>query len=53
LDEDYSESGEMIDFFDYHHWELKIVDKPLAWYDKKVALFKKFLEWKNRFNLEK
>ena len=53
LDEDYSESGEMISFFNRHHWELKVVDKPLAWYDKKVALFEKYLEWKNRFNLEK
>ena len=53
LDEDYSECVEMIDFFNRHHWELKVVDKPLAWYDKKVALFEKYLEWKNRFNLEK
>ena len=53
LDEDYSECVEMIDFFNRHHWELKVVDKPLKWYDKKVALFKKFLEWKDRFNLEK
>lgn len=53
LDEDYVESGEMIAFFNHHHWELRVVDKPLTWYDKKVALFEKFLEWKNRFNLEK
>ena len=53
LDEDYAESVEMINFFNHHHWELKVVDKPLAWYDKKVALFEKFLDWKNRFNLKK
>ena len=53
LDEDYLESWEMIDFFNHHHSELSVVDKPLAWYDKKVALFEKFLEWKKRFNLGK
>ena len=53
LDEDYTESVEMIEFFNQHHSELKVVDKTLDWYDKKVALFEKFLEWKQRFNLEK
>ena len=53
LDEDYDESNEMIHFFHDHHWELKIVDKPLEWYDKKIALFEKFMWWKNHFNLEK
>ena len=53
LDEDYKESFEMINFFNNHHSELKVVDKTLDWYDKKVALFEKFLEWKTRFNLEK
>ncbi len=53
LDEDYDESSEMIHFFHDHHWELKIVDKPLEWYDKKIALFEKFMWWKKHFNLEK
>jgi hypothetical protein len=29
------------------------VDKPIEWYDKKIALFEKYLEWKNHFKLEK
>lgn len=53
LDEDYDESNEMISFFHKHHSELKIVDKPLEWYDKKIALFEKFMGWKTHFNLEK
>ena len=53
LDEDYDESNEMISFFHEHHSELKIVDKPLEWYDKKIALFEKFMGWKTHFNLEK
>ena len=53
LDEDYDESKEMIDFFHHHHWELKVVDKPLEWYDKKIALFEKFMWGKKYFNLEK
>ena len=53
LDEDYDESDEMIWFFHDHHSELKIVDKPLEWYDKKIALFEKFVWWKKHFNLEK
>jgi len=53
LDEDYDESNEMIWFFHDHHSELKIVDKPLEWYDKKIALFEKFVWWKKHFNLEK
>ena len=35
LDEDYEESVEMISFFHEHHWELKVVDKSIGWYDKK------------------
>ena len=43
LDEDYEESEEMISFFYQHHSELKIVDKSIEWYDKKFALFEKYL----------
>ena len=53
LDEDYDEWSEMISFFHNHHSELKIVDKPLEWYDKKIALFEKFMWWKTHFKLEK
>ena len=53
LDEDYAESWEMILFFYDHHSELKIVDKPIERYDKKIALLKKYLQGKNHFKLEK
>ena len=53
LDEDYDEWSEMISFFHNHHSELKIVDKPLERYDKKIALFEKFMWWKAHFKLEK
>ena len=53
LDEDYDESDEMIRFFYDHHWELKVVDKPIEWYDKKIVLFEKFMGGKKYFNLEK
>ena len=52
LDEDYKESGEMILFFYDHHSELKLVDKPIEWYDKKIALLKKYLQGKSHFKLE-
>ena len=53
LDTDYEESKEMIDFFYSHHADLKVVDKPITWYDKKIALFEKFMKWENHFNLGK
>ena len=53
LDEDYRESGDMILFFRNHHPELKVVDKPIEWYDKKIALFEKYLRGKNHFKLWK
>ena len=53
LDEDYEESQEMIGFFHERHPELKIVDKPIEWYDKKIALFEKYLSGKSHFKLEK
>lgn len=46
LDEDYEESSEMVEFFYKNHEDLKVVDKPLVWYDKKVALFEKFIKSK-------
>jgi len=52
LEEDYDESAEMIWFFHQHHSELKVVDKSIEWYDKKIALFEKYLLWKKHFKLE-
>ncbi len=53
LDEDYEESQEMISYYYDNHSGLKIVDKPIEWYDKKIALFEKYLKWKSHFKLEK
>ena len=53
LDEDYEESEEMISYYYDNHAGLKIVDKPIEWYDKKIALFEKYLWWKKHFQLEK
>lgn len=53
LDEDYEESQEMISYYYDNHSGLKIVDKPIERYDKKIALFEKYLKWKNYFKLEK
>ncbi len=47
LDEDYEESKEMILFFHEHHDKLWVVDKPIFWYDKKIALFEKYVYWMN------
>ena len=53
LDEDFEESSEMISFFHNHHWELKVIDKPIERYDKKIILFEKFMWGKKYFNIEK
>ena len=53
LDEDYEEAIDMIQFFHSNRNELKIVDKSIWWYDKKIALFEKFINGKKHFNLEK
>lgn len=53
LEDDYEESQEMISFYRENHSQLKVVDKTLEWYDKKVALFEKFIDGKCKFNLEK
>ena len=53
LEDDYEESQEMILFYRENHSQLKVVDKTLEWYDKKVALFEKFIDGKCKFNLEK
>jgi hypothetical protein len=33
----------MIEFFHKNHLELEVVDKPIEWYDKKIALFEKYI----------
>ena len=53
LDEDIEESIEMIEFYYKNHDKLQIVDKPLKWYDKQIALLEKFIKWKEKFNLIK
>lgn len=53
LDEDYEEAMDMIQYFHSNRNELKIVDKSIWWYDKKIALFEKFISGKKHFNLEK
>lgn len=53
LDEDIEESIEMIEFYYNNHDKLQIVDKPLKWYDKQIALLEKFIKWKEKFNLIK
>jgi len=53
LDEDYEESKEMISFYHDNHAWLKIVDKSIGRYDKKIALFEKYLWWKSHFKLDK
>ena len=51
LDWDYEESKEMTNYYYENRTNLKTVDKPIEWYDKKIALFDKFTKWKERFNL--
>lgn len=51
LDGDYEESQEMTHYYYDNRANLKTVDKPIEWYDKKIALFDKFMKWKERFNL--
>lgn len=53
LDEDIEEAREMISFFHQHHELLKVVDKTMEWYDKKIALFEKFISWKDHFKIGK
>ncbi|MDR2540999.1 MAG: tetratricopeptide repeat protein [Candidatus Peribacteria bacterium] len=43
LEHSYTKAKEMINYFYANHADLKVVDKTLERYDKKVALFEKFL----------
>ena len=51
LDWDFAESEEMVSYYYNNRSSLKTVDKPIERYDKKIALFDKFVKWKERFNL--
>lgn len=51
LEHNYTEARKMITYFYDVHDELKVVDKPLDWYDKKVALFEKFLKNQHLFTV--
>jgi tetratricopeptide (TPR) repeat protein len=53
LERTYTKAKEMINYFYAHHADLKVVDKTLDWYDKKVALFEKFLATQHLFTGEK
>jgi len=43
LEHSYPQAQDMIKFFYAYHKELKVVDKPIERYDKKISLFEKFL----------
>lgn len=51
LEHDYPKATEIIQFFKIHHAELKVVDKDLKRYDKKIALFEKFLKSPNLLDI--
>ncbi|MDR3168939.1 MAG: tetratricopeptide repeat protein [Candidatus Peribacteria bacterium] len=53
LEHSYTKAKEMIHYFYDHHADLKVVDKTLDWYDKKVALFEKFFATQHLFTGEK
>jgi tetratricopeptide (TPR) repeat protein len=49
LEHNYTKAKEMISYFYTTHDELKVVDKTLDRYDKKIALFEKFLRTQHLF----
>jgi tetratricopeptide (TPR) repeat protein len=49
LEHNYTKAKEMIAYFYSVHEELKVVDKELDWYDKKIALFEKYLKTQHLF----
>lgn len=51
LEHNYTRAQEMIVFFYKYHEELKVVDKPIERYDKKIALFEKFLKTQHLVNI--
>ena len=53
LEHFYTKAVEMIKYFHERHDQLKVVDKPITWYDKKIALFEKFLNAENLLKIHK
>ncbi|MDR0369426.1 MAG: tetratricopeptide repeat protein [Candidatus Peribacteria bacterium] len=51
LEHNYTKAQEMVEFFYQYHEELKVVDKPIERYDKKIALFEKFLKTQHLVNI--
>ena len=51
LEHTYTKAKEMIEFFYAHHAEMKVVDKTIERYDKKIALFEKFLKNQHLLNI--
>ena len=51
LEHSYTKAREMIEFFYTHHEEMKVVDKTIERYDKKIALFEKFLKTQHLINM--
>jgi tetratricopeptide (TPR) repeat protein len=49
LERNYTKANEMIFYFYQYRDELKVVDKTLERYDKKIALFEKFLKTQHLF----
>jgi Tfp pilus assembly protein PilF len=53
LEHNYTKAKEMITYFYEVHDTLTVVDKTLDWYDKKIALFEKFLKTQHLFTVNK
>ena len=51
LEHNYTKAQETVAFFYEYHAELKVVDKPIERYDKKIALFEKFLKAQHLVNI--
>ncbi|MDR2190298.1 MAG: hypothetical protein LBP53_03790 [Candidatus Peribacteria bacterium] len=50
FERNYTKAQEMISYFYSHHDDLKVVDKTLERYDKKIALFDKALKAQHLFS---
>lgn len=53
LEQDYKKAKEMIKYFNKHIDSLKVIDKEISYYQKKISLFEKFLAAKNKFHIKK
>ncbi len=50
LEQKYKQAKDMIRYFYKHHDELQTIDKPLSFYDKKIALFERFITTERLFH---